>query len=100
MKKAEARRVTFDPIHQMYLEIRESTANVNYVTVAVMKKWGKGYLLVTADGLPLEDTDGTRGKSGNVYSVLYNIVYRSCVLAVSKEEALRCKAEKTRLRCY
>ena len=74
MKKAASRRVTFDPIHQMYLEIRESTANVNYVTMAVMKKWWKGYLLVTTDGLSLKDTDGTCGKSGNVLQLLFIVL--------------------------
>ena len=59
--KKRSKKVTFDPIHQMYLEIKESTANVHYISLAVTKKWGKGYMLVTNDGLQLEDTEATRG---------------------------------------
>lgn len=37
-----------------------------YVTNAIQNKWGQDHVLVTGDGLPIEDYSGTKGNSLNV----------------------------------
>ena len=46
---------------QMHLDIIESNANVMYITKEVQQRWGEKYVLVTIDGLLLEDCDATQG---------------------------------------
>ena len=45
----------------MFTSISESTATVPYLSTVIQDKWGEGYVLVTSDGLKVEDSDGTRG---------------------------------------
>ena len=47
---------------QTFVDVTESTSNVNYVRNAVQKRWGEEYTLVTADGLEIEDSSGTQGR--------------------------------------
>ena len=47
----------------------ESTATVPYLSSMIQEKWGKGYVLVTIDGLRLEDSDGTRGMIKPIHSI-------------------------------
>ena len=61
MKKT-SKKVSFDTIHAMYVELTEATANIGYVATVVIRKWGKGYVVVTADGLQIEDGEATRGQ--------------------------------------
>ena len=42
---------------------------VPYLSSMIQEKWGEGYVLVTSDGLRLEDSDGTRG----MYKPIHNI---------------------------
>ena len=46
----------------MHLDISESTANVRHILEEVQQRWGEEYMLVTLDGLELEDCEGTQGK--------------------------------------
>lgn len=48
----------FFHIGQTFLDVTESTANVNYI---VQRWWGSDYVLVMADGLEIEDISGTQG---------------------------------------
>lgn len=52
---------SFQTIQQTYIELQESTANVHYVRDEVSRTWGSLYVLVTSDGLQLEDSPATRG---------------------------------------
>ena len=47
---------------QTFVDVTESTSNVNYVRNAVQKRWGEEYTLVTVDGLEIEDSSGTQGR--------------------------------------
>ena len=47
----------------MFAQLYESTATVPYILIVVAEKWGPGYVLVTDDGLKIEDSDRTRGQS-------------------------------------
>ena len=54
-------KAEFTPQTQTFVDVTESTANVNYITSAVQRKWGSQYVLVTSDGLQIEDGSGTQG---------------------------------------
>lgn len=84
MKKT-SRRVTFDTIHQMYVEI---TANMNYLTMAVVKKWGKGYTIVTVYRWKTQMELVVSVKFIRLYvrTLLLVCTFRSCILALSTEE--------------
>ena len=45
----------------MHLDLAESRANVEHVTKEVQQRWGPNYVIVTSDGLQLEDCEGTQG---------------------------------------
>ncbi len=62
MKKGTGNRPEFKPVHQEFVEVTESTANVRYLTHIIKEKWGSEYILVTADGIRIEDSSGTQGK--------------------------------------
>jgi len=40
----------------MYLEITEASAHVTLIKAAVQKMWGKEYVLVTSNGIELEES--------------------------------------------
>ena len=58
----QGKKPSFTPICHMYLEITEVSANVTLIKAAIQRKWG-AYTLVTSDGVELEDSSGTEGKS-------------------------------------
>ena len=62
-------RITdFQPIHQTFIELVDSTANVEHILAIIRRRWGPDYILVTQDGLPLEDAPATQGDySYNLY---------------------------------
>ena len=60
--KRNGTKCEFRKLHQAFIKVGESTANVSYLTEAVKEKWGKDLILVTADGMPIEDSSGTRGE--------------------------------------
>ena len=61
MKTAIGGKAEFTPQTQTFVDVTESTANVIYITTAVQRKWGSQYVLVTSDGLQIEDGSGTQG---------------------------------------
>jgi len=65
MDASRSGKTEFTPEAQMHLDITESTANVEHVTREVQQRWGEQYRIVTADGLELEDCEGTQGKCMN-----------------------------------
>jgi hypothetical protein len=44
-----------------YIDLQESTANVENVLSEVRKKWGSSYIIVNNDGLQIEDSSATQG---------------------------------------
>lgn len=61
MKKSVSGCPDFKPLGQMFIDINEATANVNYLSHAVKEKWGNEYVLVTSDAIKIEDSSGTQG---------------------------------------
>ena len=47
----------------MFIDITDDTSNVHYINSVVQEKWGPGYIALTNDGLPVEDSSGTQGLS-------------------------------------
>ncbi len=46
---------------QLYIDISEHTANVEHILREARGRWGDNYVLVTIDGLELQDSEGTKG---------------------------------------
>ena len=42
-------------------DVTEATANFHYISSTIQRKWGQEYILVTYDGLKLDDSSGTQG---------------------------------------
>lgn len=61
MKRQPNGKYEFSSTGQAFIDVTDSTANVNYITNVVQKRWGSDFQLVTADGLQLEDSSGTQG---------------------------------------
>ena len=56
VKKLPSGRMEFKSENQTYVTVTEGTANLDYVSQAVQRKWGSHYVLVTSDGLKLDDS--------------------------------------------
>lgn len=61
-------RPEFKPLTQAFVEVTESTANVMYLSHIIKEKWGADHILVTADGMKIEDSSGTQGEYNNSMS--------------------------------
>ena len=72
MKRLSSGKIEFTHKSQMFIDIKEDTANVHYITDVIQRKWGNSYVLVTNDGLMIEDCSGT---NGNNLHVLYKIYF-------------------------
>ena len=60
--KTAGGKINFEKLGQAFIDVNESTANVFYIAGVIEKKWGPEYVLVTADGLKIEDSSGTQGE--------------------------------------
>ena len=56
MKKLLSEQMEFKSENQTYVTVTEETANLDYVSQAVQRKWGSHYVLVTSDGLKLDNS--------------------------------------------
>ena len=52
LRRAPSGKAEFTRENQTYVTVSEATANVDYV----QRKWGFNYVLVTSDGLKLDDS--------------------------------------------
>ena len=59
-KLTSGRKATFEPLSQMYIELVESTANLDYIHSILQRRWSAGYTIVT-NGIELEDSPATQG---------------------------------------
>lgn len=63
-KRQSGGRPEFTPQNQTFVDLTEATANVNYVTSVIQRRWGTEYVMVTSDGLKIDDSSGTQGTCG------------------------------------
>ena len=75
MKKpaSGSKKPEFYATGQTYIELVDATANVEFVLGTIQKRWGNNFVLVTNDGLELEDVPATQG-----YNYI-SIVYDACM---------------------
>ena len=68
--KSPKGKVVYKEISQFFVKVSESTANVQFILSSLPKNWGKGFKLVTSDGLAINDSPGTQGTfiSLNLYN--------------------------------
>ena len=59
MNKLPSGKVEFDRLEQTHISTDDWSANVNTVTNAVQSKWGSDYIVVTGDGLEVDNSSGT-----------------------------------------
>ena len=58
-KRSASGRPEIKYVSQTFIDINESTANVMYLTHVIKELWGPNYVLITADGMKIEDSSGT-----------------------------------------
>ncbi|XP_068727311.1 uncharacterized protein [Montipora capricornis] len=75
MKKTP-KGVTFSDKNQTFITVNEETANVTYILQKVKEKFGEGVLLVSGNGLPILDEEGTRGSK--FWKVASRKIYAVC----------------------
>ncbi len=51
----------FEAESQLLLDLTESTANLENILSSVRDQWGSRYILVTNDGIQIEETSGSIG---------------------------------------
>ena len=61
MTTTESGKCSFNAESQMFIELTESTANVNHIVSAVRYQWGQDVILVSSDGLEFENSQGSQG---------------------------------------
>ena len=62
METFRSGKVEFTHEAQMHMDVSEPNANVVHITKEVQQGWGERYMIVTSDGLELEDCEGTQGE--------------------------------------
>lgn len=62
MKRLSSGKIEFTTQNQTFVDVTEITANLHYISSVVQRKWGSQYVLVTSDGLKIDDSSGTQGK--------------------------------------
>ena len=60
MKKI-GKKIEFTPISQTFIELIDSTANLENITGIIQRRWGSNYVLMTQDGLKLEESPSLNG---------------------------------------
>ncbi len=65
-RKDDHSKPSFFNERQEHVDITEATANVVYINSAIRSKFGDDYVVVTADGLKIEDSSGTQGNLSEV----------------------------------
>lgn len=78
IKRLNNGKLEFLPQNQTFVDVTETTANVHYVSSVIQRKWGPEYVLVTSDGLKLDDSSGTQGMFSN--QTLYVLNTESSVI--------------------
>jgi len=63
MTRLPTGKLEFAKLGQTFIDVDESTANVDHISGFIREKWGDDQVLVTADGLKIDDSSGTRGES-------------------------------------
>ena len=60
-KMNKGRKITFETLDQLHIHLTESTANVDSVVSTIQQAWGSDHIIVTSDGLRIDNSPATRG---------------------------------------
>ena len=63
MEITRSGRASFTPESQMFIDLTEATATVDYILTAVRRQWGDHITLVSCDGLEFGNSPGSQGKA-------------------------------------
>lgn len=63
METAKSSKVTFAPESQMFVDLTEATASVDYILTTIRRQWGEHITMVSCDGVEFENSPGSQGKS-------------------------------------
>jgi hypothetical protein len=58
MQRLPSCKMEFLAQNQTFVDVTEVTANLHYISSAIQRKWGQEYVIVTSDGLKLDDSSG------------------------------------------
>ena len=58
---SKGRKVIFETLDQRHIHLTESTANVDSVMSTIQQAWGLDHIVVTSDGLRIDNSPATRG---------------------------------------
>ena len=61
----------FQPVAQMFVDITETTANVEQVHASISSHWGYDYKLASIDGLQIEDSPATQSMQCTSYLLVF-----------------------------
>ena len=53
--------VSFQEHNQTYIKLTEETANIPYIQEKIKEKTGQDVILMSQNGLPIDDEEGTQG---------------------------------------
>ena len=70
--KKNKKKLDFEVQSATHFDITDSTANVACILDCVKRKWGEDYVIVTSDGIEIEDSPSTQGKSR--FTLYYNYI--------------------------
>ena len=57
----KGRKVIFETLNQLHIQLTESTANVDFVLSTIQQAWGLDHITVTSDGLRIDNSPATQG---------------------------------------
>ena len=58
----DSQKPMFEKLGQVFVDVTETTANIAYITTVVQQKFGLDHMIVTGDGLKIDNSSGTQGK--------------------------------------
>ena len=62
METTRSGRASFTPESQMFIDLTEATATVDYILTAIHRQWGDHITMVSCDGLEFSNSPGSQGK--------------------------------------
>lgn len=91
MTKLPNGKVKFNTESQTFVKLTESTANVPFISNVIQSGWGEKYMLVSNDGLEIEDSSGTQGIPGNPMAMdLFSVCTFSTCKIIIVDHTLYC----------
>lgn len=77
-KRVVGGKVEFTSIEAVYVDLKPGTANVNYVLAYIQNLWGSEYVIVSNDGLQIQDSSATKGQFFIIMLDSYRVLCNPC----------------------